>query len=151
MADRKSAEVTYLHGNPGNRPPVGGAVKSATGRPLPPADLSGEAFAEWSRITSFLTRVGRIEMIDYAALMVYCAAWASFNDARVALEKYGSLVEGRDGLLVKNPAAQIMKDSAGIMLNFGSKFGFTPRDRQNLGITSEPAKGDELEEGLAAL
>ncbi|MDG4826032.1 phage terminase small subunit P27 family [Asanoa sp. WMMD1127] len=150
MADRKAAEVHYLHGNPGNRP-QGGKAKSLTGRPLPPADLEGEAFAEWSRIVSFLDKAGRIESIDHAALVVYCASWAAFNDARQALAKYGTLVEGRDGLLVKNPAAQIMKDSAAIMLNYGSKFGFTPRDRQNLGITSDPGEGDSFEKELAGL
>ena len=89
--------------------------------------------------------------MDYAALVVYCSAWSAFDQARKALETYGPLVEGRDGGFVKNPAAQIMKDSAAIMLNYGSRFGFTPCDRHNLGIITEAPEGDDLESQLHAL
>lgn len=149
MADRRPPNLTVLRGNPGNRP-IPAASKSLTGKPLPPADLEGEAFAEWSRITTYLERVGRIESIDYAALVVYCSAWAAFDAARRALDEHGPLVVGRDGGLVKNPAAQIMKDSADIMLKYGSKFGFSPKDRQNLGIGSD-GEGDDLGDMLGAL
>ncbi|MER7445058.1 phage terminase small subunit P27 family [Micromonospora avicenniae] len=148
--DRKPHNLTVLQGNPSNNPTPAPA-KSKTGRPSPPADLKGEAFAEWSRVTTFLEKVGHIESIDYAALVVYCSAWAAFNDARSALDEHGPLVMGRDGGYVKNPAAQIMKDSAAIMLNYGQRFGFTPKDRQNLGIGSEADDGDELSRALGAL
>lgn len=147
--DRKAPELKLLHGNPSNEPAQAPA-KSRTGRPSPPADLKGEAFAEWCRITTYLEKVGRIEMVDYAALVVYCSAWAAFDDARQAMEEHGTLVTGRDGGLVKNPAAQIMKDSSAIMLNYGSRFGFTPKDRVNLGILADEGS-DDLESALKAL
>jgi P27 family predicted phage terminase small subunit len=150
MADRKAPELKLLHGNPGNRP-VSSKTKSATGRPSPPADLKGEAFAEWCRITTYLEKVGHIESVDYAALVVYCSAWAMFDSARRAYEEKGPLIVGRDGGLVKNPAAQIMRDASDTMLKYGAKFGFTPKDRQNMGITNDPDDGDDLERQLTAL
>ncbi len=148
--DRKPPELKLLHGNPSNEK-QNTPAKSKTGRPRPPADLKGEAFAEWSRITTYLEKVGHIESVDHAALVVYCSAWASFNDARLALEEHGPLVMGRDGGYVKNPAAQIMKDAAAIMLSYGQRFGFTPKDRQNLGIGSADTGEDELDQALGAL
>ncbi|MDM4718470.1 phage terminase small subunit P27 family [Micromonospora sp. WMMA1363] len=150
MADSKSPDLKMLQGNPGNRP-VGAKAASKTGCPSPPADLRGEAFAEWSRITAYLERVGRIEAVDYAALVVYCSAWALFDSARRALDEHGPLVVGRDGGLVKNPAAQVMRDASDTMLKFGGRFGFTPRDRQNLGIGADVEGGDDLDAHLRAL
>ncbi|MCG5459633.1 phage terminase small subunit P27 family [Micromonospora sp. PSH03] len=148
MADRKPANVKLLHGNPGNRS-VTSSHNSTTGIPRPPADLKGEAFAEWCRITSYLAKVGKIELVDYAALVVYCSAWEMFDDARASFQEHGSLIPGRDGGLVKNPAAQIMRDASDTMLKFGGRFGFSPKDRQNLGITSDDADEDDIEQSLA--
>lgn len=149
-ATRKDPNLTLVRGNPGNRT-IPAKGKSVTGRPTPPADLKGEAFAEWSRITSYLTKVGRIESVDHAALVVYCSAWAMFDESRKSFELYGPLISGRDGGMVKNPAAQLMKESADVMLKYGAKFGFTPRDRMNLGITSGDDEGEGLAGALAAL
>lgn len=135
MSVRKSPDVKALNGNPGNRA-LSTNGKSATGTPQPPADLRGEAFAEWCRVTDFLQRTGHIEKIDHAALVVYCSAWGMFDAARKQFEEYGPLTVGRDGGFVKNPAAQIMTDASKIMAQYGAKFGFTPRDRVTLGMTS---------------
>ena len=148
MADRKPANVKLLHGNPSNRPVTPGTT-STTGAPKPPADLKGEAFAEWCRITAYLQKVGHIELVDYAALVVYCSAWAMFDDARRSFDEYGPLIPGRDGGLVKNPAAQLMRDASDTMLKFGGRFGFTPKDRQNMGIVSSEGDEDDLEGVLA--
>lgn len=146
--DAKSPDLKVLHGNP-SKEPEKPATKSLTGAPKPPGDLKGEAFAEWCRVTAFLTKVGRVEAVDYAALVVYVSAWETFDLARQAMSDQGPLIQGRDGNLVRNPAAQIMRDSADTMLKFGAKFGVTPKDRQNLGIAGDPAGDeDELEKHL---
>lgn len=150
MTVQKSPQLKLLQGNPGNRP-VPGKSKSTTGRPLPPPNLKGEAFAEWARVTDYLSKVGRIEQIDYAGLVVYCSSWAMYVDAVKAVEEYGPLVAGRDGLMVKNPAAQIMRDASDTMLKFGAKFGTTPRDRLNLGIATELDDADDMDKALQAL
>lgn len=143
--ERKPANLTVLKGNPGNRPVPSGQSVSLTGVPDPPATLRGEAYAEWVRVTSFLSQVGKIEVVDKAALTVYCQAWGSFCRAAEELDEYGPLVEGREGNLVKNPAAQVMRDASDVMLKYGSKFGLTPRDRQAMGFAEGPSTKDELE------
>lgn len=151
MADRDPVADKELRGNPGNRP-TSTEAKSKTGPPAPPDDLKGEAYAEWCRVTTFLEKVGQIEKVDYAALMVYCSAWGMFDDARREFNELGPLLLGRDGGYVKNPAAQIMNDASKIMLAFGAKFGVTPKDRQNMGIVStDPNEKNDLQKELAAL
>ncbi|XVU22526.1 phage terminase small subunit P27 family [Actinoplanes sp. CA-054009] len=147
MADRKNPDLKLLNGNPGKRE-THSSTKSQTGIPSPPSNLRGEAFAEWCRVTDFLSKIGKIEQIDYAALTVYCVSWATYVDAVEAME-HGILIPGRDGALVKNPAAQVMRDASDTMLKYGSKFGFTPKDRQNLGIGQTAGETDELGEFLA--
>lgn len=146
--DRKPVELKVLNGNPG-KAEISPAVTITTERPKPPQNLRGEAFAEWCRVTDYLSSVGRIETIDYAGLVVYCTAWQTFESAREELDRHGPLVTGRDGGLVKNPAAQVMEQAAKIMLAYGAKFGCTPKDRQNLGIRAPEAEGDELDDLLA--
>lgn len=151
VSHAKAPELKLLQGNPGKEP-TRSPARSATGTPSPPADLKGEAFAEWARVTSYLAKVGRIETIDYAALVVYCSSWAMYDTSRKAFDEKGPLVIGRDGGFVKNPAAQLMKDASDTMLKYGAKFGFTPKDRQNLGIgSSDNDEGDEFERQLRAI
>ena len=147
--DRKPADLKVLHGNPGKEKAPVMPGKSATGKPSPPLDLRGEAFAEWCRITSYLESVGHIEAVDYAALVVYVTAWSMFDMVRKAMEEHGPLVVGRDGALVKNPAAQVMRDSSDTMLKYGAKFGFSPKDRMNLGIGKTDAEEDGFTSWMA--
>lgn len=149
-ATRKPADWKVLTGNP-SKEPEKPKPKSTTGAPKPPGDLKGEAYAEWCRITTYLEKVGHIEAVDYAALVVYCSAWGMFDSARIAFEEKGPLIVGRDGGLVKNPAAQIMRDASDTMLKFGGRFGFTPKDRQNMGISANAGEDDDLERHLNAL
>ncbi|WP_186315745.1 phage terminase small subunit P27 family [Catellatospora sichuanensis] len=142
--------MKLIQGNPSKDSSLGETRKSATGVPAPPADLRGEAYAEWCRITAFLASAGHVEKVDHAALVVYCSAWGMFDQARRAMDEHGPLVLGRDGGYVRNPAAQVMNDASKIMMTYGSKFGFTPRDRINLGMTKAD-DGDDIERHLAAL
>lgn len=142
MSYAKPKALKILEGNPGGRP-ILAEPEPTRGAPLPPEDLSGEALAEWSRIVPELDAVGLLTVVDRAYLVVYCEAWQTYCDARVMMREYGPLVSGRDGNLVKNPAAQVMRDSADVMLKYGSRFGLSPSDRTKLGTTPEsPSKGD---------
>ena len=106
------------------------------------ADLS---LAEWGRIVPELDRLGLLTKVDRAYLVAYCEAWATFNAAREAMAEYGPLVAGRDGGLVKNPAAQVMRDAADLMLKFGSRFGLSPSDRTRLSVPSESEDGPDAQ------
>lgn len=98
----------------------------------PPGDLSGEALAEWGRMVPELSRLGLATGVDRAALIAYCEAYGTFDEARRVVREKGVLTRGRDGGHVKNPAFQIMRDAADMMLKYGGRFGFTPADRVRL-------------------
>jgi P27 family predicted phage terminase small subunit len=134
--------LKQLKGNPGNRP-IKEEPQVTMGAPTPPDDLKGEAFAEWSRIVPDLNRAGLLAEIDRGYLVAYCEAWASFCEARESLHENGALIAGRDGGVVRNPAAMVMKDSLDMMLKFGAKFGLSPIDRARLGKV--PDRNDEDE------
>lgn len=137
MSGIKPAAQKALEGNPGKRPiPVEPDI--APGCPSPPGDLSGEAFAEWSRIVPDLHNAGLLAKVDRAYLVAYCEAWSQFNASREHLAEFGPVTRGRNGEPVKNPAAQVMRDSADMMLKFGSRFGLSPQDRARLGKVQEP-------------
>jgi P27 family predicted phage terminase small subunit len=141
---KKPAAIKKLEGNPGKRP-IQEEPEPRAGAPKPPADLSGEAFAEWCRIVPDLDAIGLLAKVDRGYLVAYCEAWASFNEARTEIAERGILIPGRDGGLVKNPAAQIMKDSMDAMLKFGAKFGLSPGDRARMGTApkAEEPEGHE--------
>lgn len=138
MAGRnpEPAAQKELKGNPGKRP-IKEEPQFTPGAPKPPADLAGEAFAEWSRVIPELEKANLIQRVDRAYLVAYCEAWASFCEAREVLQMEGALITGRDGGLVRNPAAIVMKDAMDMMLKFGAKFGLSPIDRARLGRVPE--------------
>ena len=142
------AALKELKGNPGKRP-IKEEPRPTMKAPKPPADLKGEAFAEWSRVVPELDRIGLLSVVDRAYLVGYCEAWASFCEAREELNENGVLVTGRDGGLVRNPAAIVMKDSLDMMLKYGAKFGLSPADRAKLGRV--PDKEDDEGEGENAV
>lgn len=133
------SRLNELRGNPGKRAVNGSEPEPTKGAPLPPADLQGEALAEWGRIVPELDSLGMLTKVDRAYLVAYCEAWSTFNDARQAMREHGPLVSGRDGNLVKNPSAQVMRDAADLMLKFGSRFGLSPSDRTKLSVPSGEA------------
>jgi P27 family predicted phage terminase small subunit len=133
---KTAPELQLLQGTRQDGSPVPSAKVSITGTPKPPADLKGEAFAEWCRVTAFLERMGLIEQVDHSALVVYCVSWALFDEARREVALHGTVIAGRDGGIVKNPAIQIMNDASKTMLSYGARFGITPKDRQNLGLVA---------------
>ncbi|WP_326827374.1 phage terminase small subunit P27 family [Streptomyces sp. NBC_01751] len=141
----KPSKLVGLKGNPSNKKLAGSEPEPRRGAPRPPADLKGEALAEWGRIVPELDRLGLITVVDRAYLVAYCESWAIFDQSRSAMAEYGPLVAGRDGGLVKNPAAQVMRDAADMMLKFGSRFGLSPSDRTRLSVAPREDNGPDAQ------
>lgn len=74
-----------LRGNPGKRPIPEGEPMPSASTPRPPADLDGEALAEWKRVVPELESLGLVTVLDRAYLVAYCEAWSTFCLARRAL------------------------------------------------------------------
>jgi P27 family predicted phage terminase small subunit len=89
-----------------------------------------------------LDRVGVLTVIDRAALVAYCEAWATYCDAMEAVRAHGSVVPGRNDTIVKNPAFQVARDCVDTMVKLGARFGWTPSDRARLSIPDADDNSD---------
>lgn len=129
-------QLKVLSGNPGRRPIAVNEPKPAAVSLAPPSYLRGEALAEWKRLAPELSKLGLLTVADVSFLTVFCESWAMYRAASAILAEQGPLVKSaRDESYVKNPAAQIMRDAADVMLRYGSRFGLSPSDRVRLATT----------------
>src|SRR3954451_8462443 len=60
--------------------------------PKPPAELKGEALAEWKRIVKVLKPTKVITEADRSALLMYVQAWAQMQAAHAEVEKDGAVI-----------------------------------------------------------
>lgn len=134
---------------------VNDAEPQPGGVPVRPRWLQGEARRVWERLAPDLVRKGVLTSWDVDSFAAFCAVVAENRGALVDLERNGNRItvvarELSDGTLiydtVKNPAWQIAKESAALIVTLGGRFGLNPSDRQALKVGSdEPhAKGDLL-------
>lgn len=127
----KPANLKTLHGSR-RRPPKAPRLR-AVGDPPPPRFLRPEAKREWRRLIADLRGVlvtGR----DRAMLAVLASAWADFAEAEHGIRTLGSVIEGRDGGLVKNPWTTIKRAAGAEIVRVGSEFGLSAASRVRLGI-----------------
>lgn len=134
--NRKPREIAELEGNPSQRPYRDNPTPRK-GAPKPPAWLSGEALAEWGRIVPELAAIGLLSVVDRAALVAYCESWATFVSATEDINARGTLVEGRDGNIVKNPAVPMQRDALQQIKQWVAEFGLTPSARARMQLPSE--------------
>lgn len=136
-------QLKVLSGNPGKRPIRTDEPKPVAASVDPPPHLNGEALAEWKRLAPELSRLGLLTVADRPFLVVFVEAWAAYRVAAGILAEQGPLVKSArdDGQYVKNPAAQVARDQADIMLRYGSRFGLSPADRVRLAVTPEDDGG----------
>ena len=121
------------------------------GEVVPPAwlveldeDASGggeTALGVWERLAPDLVRKGVLTAWDVDQFAVFCDAVVRHREATRVVDREGTLVEGQKGNLVRNPAIQIARDYADLMVKVGSRFGLTPGDRADLTIEREASHG----------
>jgi P27 family predicted phage terminase small subunit len=138
MAGRrpKPTALKALQGNPGHRP-LNKREPKPTGTPTCPRFLDEEAKREWKRISTELTTLGLLTSVDRAALAAYCAAYSSWADAEVKLQKFGKIIKTPSGYPIPNPYVSIRNTSLNIMRQYLVEFGMTPASRSRLQV--EPA------------
>lgn len=133
----KPSHLKVLNGNPGNRPLNEQEPRPAQGEPLKPSWLEGRAASAWDELVPELARIGLLTVVDGHALAVYCEAWATYVQASEVVRKEGVLIESYRGGMAKNPAAQIMRDSADLMMKVGGQFGLSPATRARLQVPDD--------------
>ena len=107
------------------------------GVPEPPETLDGEARAEWERIVPELAACNLLALVDRAALVLLCEAWADYVAARQIVELEGMVVSQEikgKAVLLKHPAVLCMDSAYARWYKLSKDFGLTPSARAGLAI-----------------
>ena len=127
--------------------------KPAPALPEPPAFLSDEAKAEWTRTADQLYQLGILSKIDRAALGAYCQAYGRWEQAERALARmaerdavtHGMMIKTTNGNAVQNPLLGTANKAMADMMRYAAEFGMTPSARarikaEPLGEEDDPAQ-----------
>jgi P27 family predicted phage terminase small subunit len=107
--------------------------------PDPPAFLEGRALEVWHELAPELERMGLLTAVDAAPLAAYSVAVAMHEAASAELLRDGPTVAGARGReRVKHPAAQVARDSAGMIARFGAALGLDPASRASIRLPERP-------------
>ena len=95
-----------------------------------PPELGPIAREEWDRVAPLLMAAGRLKPLDRSTLAIYCAAYASWLEATIALQNYGTVMKSPSGYPMQSPYVSIATKYADIMARIAAEFGFTPASRR---------------------
>lgn len=162
MAGRRPLPTAMkgLAGNPGHRPLNDSEPKPKIEAPEMPKGMPKAARREWNTIVPILLRLGVLSNIDGKALAAYCDAYAHWELARKAIEKYGLVVEepvfDKDGFarvdvvkLKANPAVAEYATFGKLMKSYLIEFGLTPASRAKLKLEKPKEESDPVADLLA--
>lgn len=97
----------------------------------------------WNQLAPDMEKTGVLTPWDVDQLAVFCDAVINHRRASEEVNKHGLLVYGAKGNLVKNPAVQIARDYADLMVKVGARFGLSPSDRAGLKVERGGDDGDD--------
>lgn len=118
----------------------------STGDVTPPT-LSAPARKVWDELAPDLIAKKVLTPWDAKSFALFCEAAATNANAARILAEEGAVVDRGNGP-AKNAHFQIWRDTADVMLRYGSRFGLTPSDRANLKV-GDGSKKDTKEDFLS--
>ncbi len=137
--------LKIIRGNPGRRR-LDTEPEFKAGMSEKPPWLTGEAAAEWDRVTEQLSHSGLLRTVDRAALCIYCKAWARWVDAEQKVEALGLVVRSpRQGTPQQNPYVRIANAAMAQVIQLTAEFGMTPASRTRLAMGPEGGRKDPLD------
>lgn len=141
----KPTALKIAEGNPGgrklnDREPDFGQVTNIE----PPFWIDGDAADMWGRVVPLLCDAKVLSPTDLHNIEVFCSAYGNWRTAQAQLTKEGPVVMGAQGGPVKNPAATVVKESAGMIATFGALLGLDPSSRVRLMGGKKPEAENEF-------
>lgn len=137
---KKPTALKLLHGdfdkNPQRRNHLEPELEPA--KPTCPAWLTGDARAEWKRVTEELFSMKILTAPDRAAVDAYCAIYGQWRDALRLVKKQGMVLESEHGSY-ENPASKIASRCADQIHKYLCQFGLTPASRSRVNVTQQTA------------
>lgn len=100
--------------------------------PTAPEGTPEPVLIEWRRVLVELEAMGLAHAADRDVIYAYCCAVVEHRGAYEALTEHGPLIPGRAGGMVRNPAAQMVRDSATNLRMLARELGLTPSARASL-------------------
>ncbi len=130
--------------------------KPSTGKVVPveapkmPADLKGEAAAQWKRVVPEIEAMGLIATLDRSVLIRYCRAWADWHKIDGLLGD-NLLVRGARNGVVRNPLWMMRSDVETTLEALEKQLGLTPAARLRAGVKHEEPDVDEGKARIVAI
>lgn len=97
-----------------------------------PEGLDEKAAAYMNKVIKYLTKNGRIEEVDEAALTMLAINYSMFIKATNDVLERGLIAQGSRGNDIPNPSIKIAHDSQVQAVKILEKFGLTAKDRKCL-------------------
>ena len=125
-----------------DRLPKAEAAPKRARMPKPPAHVTGEALAEWKRISKRLHRLKLLTEIDGTALAAYCIEYARWEDACSMLFAHGTV--GKVGkIIMQSPYLAVANRASSEMRKWLVEFGMTPSARSRVDTSPQHAGGTD--------
>jgi P27 family predicted phage terminase small subunit len=105
--------------------------------PRAPADMNAEAKAVWRHVMREMAP-NVILAVDEYALRAYCEAVVRYRVAQRVYERSQPILQTRNGI-VKNPMAQVVRDSDDAHRAWARELGLTPAARAGMRMDSSLA------------
>lgn len=121
-------------------------------RPAPvapkcPSWLPREGKRKWRELAPKLERLGLLTELDGEELAALCQHWAIMVEAARDIKRRGILIPSarEDGVTVKNPALQVLRDNSAAFDRYAGRFGLSPQDRSRIDLPQAGEEDDPLE------
>ena len=124
----------------------GGEIELEAILPDPPDRLTGEARAEWLRISPDLHNAGVLTALDLVPLEMYCNAWAQYRKAidDISVDGVGAVSRTPNGYKQQSAEFQVVNVCEKRVLSFLSEFGMTPATRARIKLINQKPKQLDL-------
>lgn len=143
----KRTELKRLTGNPGGRALNDREPEPDGNRPKIPPHVEGEAALTWEWLCDELDRMGILSSGDVAIMTLYCDTWAEYQEARAKVQKYGSILFGKEGTPFNSPYLNQEAMFKKQLERYASELGLTPSSRSRV-HASPKAKANEKTKGF---
>ncbi|MEV6897463.1 phage terminase small subunit P27 family [Amycolatopsis sp. NPDC051372] len=126
--------------------------KPDTGEVVPPRQLDPRAQAIWDRLAPDMIRKGVLTPWDVDSFATFCSMVVVNQDAIADVEQNGTSMttvvrELQNGEVIydlrKNPAWQVARESAALIVTLGGRFGLNPSDRSQLSMGEASGDADD--------
>jgi P27 family predicted phage terminase small subunit len=126
--------------------------KPDAGEVVPPRVLDPRAQAIWDRLAPDMIRKGVLTPWDVDSFATFCSMVVVNQEAVADVEEHGTncttvVREMSDGTVIydlrKNPAWQVARESATLIVTLGGRFGLNPSDRSQLSMGEASRDADD--------